>query len=508
MSAATTTPAAAAAPEVRQVPLAELHESPSNSRRIFDKGELRELAATIKDQGILQPLVVRYLDKPADGLEIVAGARRFRAAKLAGLAMVPAIVRELSDEQALEVQAIENLQRAGLHPLEEAVAYQNLVRAGNDVARVAERVGRSLPFVYDRIKLLGLTTKAQDLFREGHFELGHAILLARLSPKDQARALDPKDGGVFEYEQRLLGFHKYDDDDKAEGKGKDPLAGLKPRSVPELRDWINKNVRFDTAEPDAMLFPETAKKLAGAQQQEETVVHITHEYHVDPEAKGKQRTYGPQSWKRADGSSRNAKACDSAVTGVIVVGDGRGQAFKVCVDKKGCKKHWSSEQRDAKKRAGAGRTARSGEDSWKAQEQKRQEQEARDLAERDRFAKALPEVLAALAERVTKAPAGPGGLLGKYLLAEAGRTLSRAPKAADYVAQGRTAEDLVRHLVFLRLCNDTTGWYAFRDFHSRAKAFGVDVRAIVDKIAPKVKAPAAANPPAKASKGKARKAGK
>jgi len=142
--------------------LDQLHESPWNPRKTFDPAALQELADSLATVGVLSPLLVR---PNAAGYEIAAGHRRYRAAKLAGLREVPAIVRDMDDPMFLEILVLENNQRADVHPLEEAAGYQELLnRAGYDVARIAERVGKSVKYVYDRMKLLSLTKPAQSLF--------------------------------------------------------------------------------------------------------------------------------------------------------------------------------------------------------------------------------------------------------------------------------------------------------------------------------------------------------
>jgi ParB family transcriptional regulator, chromosome partitioning protein len=113
---------------IQDIPLGKIHESKTNPRRQFDEKELAELAANIKQHGVLQPILVRPLPKGiADSFELVAGARRYRASKLAGRKSIPATVRELTDAEALEVQVIENVQRVDVHPLDEAQGYAALL---------------------------------------------------------------------------------------------------------------------------------------------------------------------------------------------------------------------------------------------------------------------------------------------------------------------------------------------------------------------------------------------
>jgi ParB/RepB/Spo0J family partition protein len=154
--------------------LSQLAESPLNPRKAF--GDLSELAASIKSAGIIEPLVVRQAGK---GFEVVAGARRLRAAKKAGLKEVPVVVRELSDEDVREVQLIENLQREDLHPLEEAEAFEQLHQIGHSFDEVADRVGRARTSVYERVKLLELVPDARKAFQSGKLTAATALLVAR-----------------------------------------------------------------------------------------------------------------------------------------------------------------------------------------------------------------------------------------------------------------------------------------------------------------------------------------
>jgi ParB/RepB/Spo0J family partition protein len=465
------------------VPLEQLHESPLNTRKTFDAAKLAELTESIRVQGVITPLLVR---SNAEGYEIASGHRRFRAAAAAGLESVPAIVRPMTDEQFLEVLQIENLLREDVHPLEEAAGYRLLLdsRKGYDVARIAERVGKSVKYVYDRIKLLALIPKAQELFLEDRITAGHAILLARLKPDDQKRALDPGVGrALFTIEDTL--WDPEASETRQAARKADPYAGMKPRSVRELQGWIDEHVRFDRAAADPVLFPETVGAIQAASEAAEKIIQITHDHYVQESARDpKERIYGPRSWKRAD-----KKPCEHAITGVIVVGYGRGEAFKVCIAKDRCKLHWAEEQKEAKARvraAGRGRDPKSQQERWKEEERRRKEQQARDEAERDRWKKAEPKILEAVAAAVKKAPTKATGLLAEIILgAIRGDGWGGKRDAGDYVPRGATAEDLVRHAAFAVLRTEIGHiWTAPRDFPKRAKAFGIDVKKILDGAAP------------------------
>ena len=149
--------------EYRNVPVAILTESPTNPRKRFDEKALEELAATFKTQGVLEPLLVRELEQ--QHYQVVIGARRLRAAKLAELETVPVRVVKLSDAEAIEAQVVENLQREDIHPLEEALGFRSLLELMDGtytVASIAARAGKSEAYVYSRIRLTDLTPAASE----------------------------------------------------------------------------------------------------------------------------------------------------------------------------------------------------------------------------------------------------------------------------------------------------------------------------------------------------------
>jgi ParB family chromosome partitioning protein len=185
-----------------ELPLAQLRVSKTNPRRRLDDAKLQELAASLREKGVLEPLLVRPLPgtlRPdsifSDGtgkFEIVAGERRFKAAQLAKLATVPCIIRNYSDADALECQVVENDQRDDLHPLDRADGYQALLNTGkySNVEDLAKKLGKSRRAVYQCLQLRKLDAKIQEKFlADPSITATHAALLARLQPADQARAL-------------------------------------------------------------------------------------------------------------------------------------------------------------------------------------------------------------------------------------------------------------------------------------------------------------------------------
>jgi len=150
---------------IQDIPLEKIRESRTNPRTQFDQAKLAELAENIRQHGVLQPILLRPLPEGEAGTyELVAGARRFRASKLAKRESIPATVRELTDAQALELQVIENVQRVDVHPLDEAQGYAALIELQPDtytVESIAARVGRSPGYVNGRLRLIQLIPEAK-----------------------------------------------------------------------------------------------------------------------------------------------------------------------------------------------------------------------------------------------------------------------------------------------------------------------------------------------------------
>ena len=157
-------------------------------RSEFDEDALNELAENIRQHGVLQPILVRPLDN--GGYKIVAGERRWRAARLAGLDEIPVYIKELTDLEAAEISLIENIQRKDLTPLEEAAAYQTLMETyGLTQQQVAEAVGRSRSAVANSIRLLSLSENVQEMLRDKKLTEGHAKVLAGVADKDTQEKL-------------------------------------------------------------------------------------------------------------------------------------------------------------------------------------------------------------------------------------------------------------------------------------------------------------------------------
>lgn len=177
--------------ELRNLPVERLKPGKYQPRTHMDQESLAELAASIKAQGVMQPILVRAVDSTpgAERYEIVAGERRWRASQLAGLAEVPVLVRSIPDEQALEMALIENIQRENLNPLEEAQGLQRLIdEFGLTHQQAADAVGRSRPAASNLLRLLQLTPAVQELLMSGQLDMGHARALLPLGGAQQVAA--------------------------------------------------------------------------------------------------------------------------------------------------------------------------------------------------------------------------------------------------------------------------------------------------------------------------------
>jgi len=210
------------ATEYREIPLALLNESKTNPRRVFDEVSLRELAASIRSQGVLSPLLVRPLTE--NGFEIVAGARRYRAAQMAEAVTVPVRIKQMGDAEVLEAQLVENLIRAEIHPMEEAEGFARLLALEEpkySIEQIAAKVGKHPSFVASRLKLIDLVPAAVDAFHANEIGVGHALLLAKVPSDVQQQALSACFKEVY-------------------NNGAKPVRILLP--VRNLQFWIESNV--------------------------------------------------------------------------------------------------------------------------------------------------------------------------------------------------------------------------------------------------------------------------
>lgn len=187
----------------RRVPVEQISPNPNQPRRHFDEAQLADLANSIREKGVIQPLIVRPVPGEEERFEIVAGERRWRAAQLAQLHDLPVLVRDLDDTEVLEVAIIENIQRADLNPVEEAAGYRQLMdRFGHTQERLAEALGKSRSHIANLLRLLSLPREVQAYLADGRLSAGHArALIPTDDPLKLARIVVEKGLSVRETEK-------------------------------------------------------------------------------------------------------------------------------------------------------------------------------------------------------------------------------------------------------------------------------------------------------------------
>lgn len=359
-------------PAYKSLPRESLQPSQTNPRRRVDEKTIESLAESIRTQGVLEPLIVR---PQGEKYEIVCGERRYRAAKAADLNEIPCLVRELSDEQVLDIQIHENLHREDIHAMDEAYAYQFLKeKLGCDVKELALRVGKPEGYVLNRLKLNLLIKEAQKDIDNEHLPLTYGLELAKYTPEIQ----------------KVIYAEIY----RKEGKYKDDRwieIPVKGETVPwrNFLDWINTHIHrllskapFDpkaidlrsdglacvkctertgavvslfepnqVGKKDACLNPACylqkvnkhvqirRRELAQLRQVEASEVPIVRSWcYTD----GKEYL-GTESAAVISGAKRggNAKKCDQSVTGIDIEPENYGQNVEVCLKTSGCKVHWA-----------------------------------------------------------------------------------------------------------------------------------------------------------------------
>ncbi len=468
--------------------LADLVPSPTNPRTHFDPVKLQQTADSMKSVGVLQPLVVRLMK--GGKAEIVAGERRYRAAKLAGLDKVPVVIKQLTDGEVLAIQLIENLQRDDLTAMEEGRGIKRLMQsdpAKHSAAKIAERLGKSEKWVWDRAKLCELIPLGQKYLEAGHMTAGHAILIARLKPDRQKALVEPgidhDSRGLWREERGDL----YDDPDADPVPGK----GLVAVSVKELEGWIARHVRFDVdhaAKAAPLEFTATKQAVDAALAKpgkRRKVVQITHDHLAaeDVRSDGGERVYGSNSWKQADGKpeldewtgkpgKKPSQTCERSALGVFAAGQGYGTTMEVCVDRD-CPVHFKREKAAASKAArqgaGAAQKAREAQErSWQAQ-QKRQEED------RERWKKLRPAVLEAVGAALRKAPIAK---VGAFVLNRYGQDKGTAARLLGAIA----AKDPLRMLAMGAILRESGDWGGLQRFSAAAGPFGGGIAAAVKKV--------------------------
>ena len=243
----TAAPQSASAPAagVETLAIDQLTPGRYQPRQHFDETALQELSQSIKKQGIIQPMVVR--ERPGGKFEIVAGERRWRAAKLANLTEVPVIKKELSDEATIAIALIENIQRQNLNAVEEAIALQRLISEFDMThQQVAEAVGKSRTTVTNLLRLLGLNTAVRRMLEKHEIEMGHARALLALNDEQQIRVAQyilEKKLSVRETERFIKRLQA---EPKEGGRGRAPVKNPDvSRLERELSDKLSAEVKFE-----------------------------------------------------------------------------------------------------------------------------------------------------------------------------------------------------------------------------------------------------------------------
>ena len=401
--------------DFRELPVYVLQESPTNPRRSFDETKLQELAQSIRSQGVLVPLIARKLD--LDRFEIVAGARRFRAARLAEISTVPVRIVQLSDTQVLEYQLIENAIREDVHPYEEAMAYRALLETSEpryDVASIAAKTGRSITHIYQRLRLAELIPDAAETFQANQITAGHAVLIARLPQDQQKDAL----AAAFREDYRTKEKHAI--------------------SVRELTHWIRENLMltlaeavFDVADAELVaaagactacpkrtgantaLFDDFAEDdrcmdaacfkakvdahIARQKEKSAGLIQITRAYYTNNKGEEKILTRNeytiiePEEPAEVADDGAKQPPCSRATDAIVVEGPGkRGELVHVCADPD-CEVHGKPNFRAEQQAA-----ERERQKEWKQREEQRQKQ-------RDHNRRLLDAVLEHIPKTLTRA---------------------------------------------------------------------------------------------------------
>ncbi|HJT71303.1 MAG TPA: ParB/RepB/Spo0J family partition protein [Terriglobales bacterium] len=399
--------------DFRDLPVYTLQESPTNPRRSFDETKLHELAQSIRSQGVLVPLIVRELD--LDRFEIVAGARRFRAARLAQISTVPVRIVRLSDTQVLEYQLIENAIREDVHPYEEAMAYKALLETSEpryDVASIAAKTGRSMTHIYQRLRLAELIADAAIAFQANQITAGHAVLIARLPQDQQKDALTAS----FREDYRTKEKHAV--------------------SARELAQWIREHLMltladavFDVADAElvsavgactacprrtganTVLFEDFAEDdrcmdapcfkakveahIAREKEKAAGLIQITRAYYTN--SNGEERVLTRNEYtivepeKIGEGSedAQQQSHCSKATAAIVVEGPGkRGELVQICADPE-CEVHGKPNFRVEQEAA-----QRERQEEWKRHEEERQKNRDHNRRLLDAVLNCIPKKLA------------------------------------------------------------------------------------------------------------------
>ena len=226
---------------VKQIPIVQISPNPDQPRKTFNEHELNELAESIKKQGVLNPIILRTVKNKPYMYEIVAGERRFRAAKIAGLSEIPALVKTLSDNNAMEIALIENVQREDLNPIEEAEGYKNLMeKCGYGLADVSKLIGKSESYIRNLMRINTLPDSVKQLIKEGRISASHARTIAVSdNPEKLAHEIVNNKLSVVQTQKRV----------KRSGRSKDSRGftntALDPVYIEKIEQKLSKKLEAD-----------------------------------------------------------------------------------------------------------------------------------------------------------------------------------------------------------------------------------------------------------------------
>ena len=221
--------------EIIEINLSELRPNPYQPIKLFKDEALQELASSIKEHGVFQPIIVK---KSIKGYEIIAGERRFRASKLAGMEKIPAIIRDFTDEQMMEIALLENLQRENLNVIEEGLAYKTMIeKLGLTQDELSKRVGKSRSHITNILGILRLPKEIQSMIIEGKITMGHARVISKLESTEQMMELANK---IVEEKLPVRDLEHITDNDKFERKVK---IERKPKEVNREYKYVEDMLR-------------------------------------------------------------------------------------------------------------------------------------------------------------------------------------------------------------------------------------------------------------------------
>jgi len=419
------------APVYLLTPTESVVENPLNPRKRFDLAKLEELAASIQQAGIIEPLVVRLAKARAGravGYELIAGARRLRAAKLAGVDQVPVLVRTLTDAQVLELMVIENNQREDVHPLEEADGYATLqkIDPAYTPEAIAAKVGRSTSYIYRRLKLRELVSVARKAFEADELTAAHAERLARLTKAQQEQALKE----VCFYP--LFGAANRSAVDQGPGR-----RDIQP--VSKLDEWIAHHVRLQVDSADVpAYFPELAAAQAESKTEDEgaaaapRLLELSESHQPGGQLGQKHGSLPHGRWVEIGSKSYTGKVvkpCEHAERGVVVHG-GPVRVLTVCATK-GCPVHWPE-----RKKSKAARTRATADASRQRGERENAERE-RQPKIREAFGRALNEAINEKASSFTKLDSRVLRIAARHVFSVKSLTARTLPAAIIHEAVGQ-----------------------------------------------------------------------